>query len=57
MSELLFDIRFSLRQLRHSPGFFATLLAVLIAGIGATTAMFSIAESLFMKQLPYEDSQ
>ncbi|MCA9647220.1 MAG: ABC transporter permease [Polyangiaceae bacterium] len=57
MSELLFDIRFSLRQLRHSPGFFATLLAVLIAGIGATTAMFSIAESLFMRQLPYEDSK
>ncbi len=57
MSELLFDVRFSLRQLRHSPGFFATLLAVLIAGIGASTAMFSIAESLFMRPLPYKDAE
>lgn len=57
MSELCFDIRFALRQLRQSPAFFATLLAVLIAGIGATTAMFSIGESLFMKPLPYQDSE
>ena len=35
MSELLFDIRFALRQLKHSPGFFATLLAVaMLIGFG-----------------------
>ena len=57
MSELLFDIRFALRQLRANPLFFGTLLFVLIAGIGATTAMFSISESLFLKPLPYPEAQ
>lgn len=57
MSELIFDIRFALRQLRANPLFFGTLLFVLIAGIGATTAMFSISESLFLKPLPYPEAQ
>jgi putative ABC transport system permease protein len=56
MNHLFTDARFTLRLMRRAPGFYATLLAVLIAGIGATTAMFSLAESLLLKPLPYPDA-
>ena len=51
---LLGDIRFGLRLLRRSPGFAATLLLVLVAGISATTAMFSVVESLILAPLPFD---
>lgn len=53
---ILFDARFALRLLRRAPAFYATLIAVLVAGIGATTAMFSLVESLLLRPLPYPDS-
>jgi putative ABC transport system permease protein len=56
MHHLLADIRFTFRLMRRSPAFFATILTVLIAGIGATTAMFSIVNSLLLKPLPYKNA-
>lgn len=50
----LSDVRFAQRLLYRAPLFSLTLLGVLVAGIGATTAMFSIAESLLLRPLPYE---
>lgn len=50
---LLTDVRFALRLLRRSPAFGATLIGVLVVGIGATTAMFSIVVSLLLRPLPY----
>jgi putative ABC transport system permease protein len=47
------DVHFALRLLRRSPGFAVTLLGVLIVGIGATTAMFSLVTSLLLRPLPY----
>ncbi len=54
LRHLAADVRFSLRMLRRSPGFTATLFFLLVGGIGATTAMFSIVESLLLKPLPYD---
>jgi putative ABC transport system permease protein len=53
MRHFVSDVRFALRMLRRSPGFFLTLLTVLVLGIGTTTAMFSVVESLLLKPLPY----
>jgi putative ABC transport system permease protein len=53
MRHLFADIRFAVRLVWRGPAFFATLVAVLVLGIGATTAMFSVAESLLLKPLPY----
>ncbi len=54
ITRLLGDLHFALRLLRRSPGFAATILFVLVAGISATTAMFSIVQSLILAPLPYD---
>lgn len=53
LQQILTDVRYGLRLLRRSPGFGATLLAILVVGIGATTAMFSLVLSILVRPLPY----
>jgi putative ABC transport system permease protein len=56
MQNLLFDLRFVIRQLRKSPGFAVTALLMLAFGIGSTTAIFSIVESVLLRPLPFPNS-
>lgn len=49
--------KLSLRGLQRSPGFTLVALSILALGIGATTAMFSIARTVLLKPLPYRDPE
>jgi putative ABC transport system permease protein len=56
VEDLARDVRYAVRQLRRSPGFAVAALLCLGLGIGATTAIFSIVNTILLQPLPFADS-
>ena len=56
LQQMLQDLRYGFRALRKHRAFTMVAILALALGIGATTAMFSVAYGILMRPLPYADA-
>ena len=55
VQRLAHDIRLTLRGLRRTPGFTATVVLILALGLGMATAVFTVVHAVLLRRLPVRD--
>jgi putative ABC transport system permease protein len=56
LDDLWRDVTYAFRTLFRNPGFTASIVFTLALGIGATTAIYSVVDTILLKPLPYPKS-
>ena len=57
MNTLFKDIRYGIRSLLKHPGFTAIVIVTLAVGIGASSAIFSVVNTVLLRPLPYAQAE
>ena len=57
MGTWLGNLRYSVRMLRKNPGLTAAVVATLMLGIGATTAIYTVVYAVLLAPLPYPNPE
>src|ERR1051325_673832 len=55
LRDLSEDVKFSVRQMRTSPGFTLVATVTLALGIGANSAIFALADATLRRPLPFRE--
>jgi len=53
---MLHDVRAGVRQIRRHPGYAGAVILTLALGVGATSAVFTLADPMLFRPLPYPDA-
>src|SRR5688572_22704278 len=54
---MLDAVRSALRQIRSQPGFAAAVILTIAVGVGATTAVFTLADRMLFRPLPFPEPE
>ena len=57
MENLIQDLRYGVRSLLKRPGFLVIAVSTLALGIGATTAMFTVVNSVLLRPLQFPEPE
>src|SRR5205814_2396943 len=56
LEQTLQDVRYAIRQLMRAKGFTCVVVSTLALGIGATTAIYSVVDTVLLNPIPGADS-
>jgi hypothetical protein len=57
MFEFFTGLRHAFRILRRAPGFAALAITILATGIGASTVMYTLVQSVLLRELPFQEPE